>query len=345
MYAIGLLYLEQDAKMTHEPRRKVKITATGFYAPEKILTNADLEKIVDTTDEWIMTRTGIKERHIASEDQATSDLCLEAARRTLRNGNYDVKDIDLIIVATSTPDNLFPSTACWVQQGLEANHVAAFDISAGCTGFIYGIILAESLILNRTSRRILLVGGELLTKITNWKDRNTCVLFGDAAGAVVLEESKDDSGILSHYWKADGSLASLLFLPAGGTRMPASLQTVAGDLHCLQMKGNEVFKHAVKRMGEAAVEALKKAGLKKEDIDWFIPHQANTRIIDATGERLKVPPEKVYVNIQRYGNVSVASIPISLHELYEDGKLEKGSIVVMDAFGAGFTWAAVVYRW
>ncbi len=331
--------------MRHERGRKVKITATGFYAPEKILTNADLEKMVDTTDEWIMTRTGIKERHIASENQATSDLCMEAARRTLRNGNYDVKDIDLIIVATSTPDTLFPATACWVQQGLEADHVAAFDISAGCTGFLYGLILGESLILSGTSRRILLVGGELLTKITNWKDRNTCVLFGDAAGAVVLEESKDDSGILSHYWKADGSLASLLYQPAGGTRMPASLQTVVGDLHCLQMKGNEVFKHAVKRMGEAAIEALKKAGLKKEDIDWFIPHQANTRIIDATGERLKVPAEKVYVNIQRYGNVSVASIPISLHELHEERKLKKGSIVVMDAFGAGFTWAAIVYRW
>jgi 3-oxoacyl-[acyl-carrier-protein] synthase-3 len=232
-----------------------------------------------------------------------------------------------------------------VQQGLEADHVAAFDISAGCTGFIYGMILAESLILAGTCKRVLLMGGELLTKITNWNDRSTCVLFGDAAGAAVLEESKDDSGMLSHYWKADGSLASLLYLPAGGSRMPASLQTVTGDLHYLQMKGNEVFKHAVKRMGEAAVEALKRAGLKKEDIDWLIPHQANTRIIDATGERLKVPAEKVYVNIQRYGNVSVASIPISLHELYEDGKLKKGSIVVMDAFGAGFTWAAIVYRW
>jgi len=345
MYAIGLITLEQDAKMTHEHGRKVKITATGFYAPEKILTNADLEKMVDTTDEWIMTRTGIKERHIASESQATSDLCLEAARRTLRNGNYTVKDIDLIIVATASPDTIFPATACWLQQGLQADHVAAFDISAGCTGFLYGMILAESLILGGTSKRTLLVGGEVLTKITNWKDRSTCVLFGDAAGAAILEESRDDSGILSHYWRADGSLASLLYQPAGGTRMPASAKTVAEDLHYIQMRGNDVFKHAVKRMGEAAVEALKKAGLKKDDIDWFIPHQANTRIIDATGERLKVPPEKVYVNIQRYGNVSVASIPISLHELYEDGKLKKGSIVVMDAFGAGFTWAAVVYRW
>jgi 3-oxoacyl-[acyl-carrier-protein] synthase-3 len=321
------------------------MVATGFYVPDKILTNADLEKMVDTTDEWIVSRSGIKERRIASEEQATSDLCIEAARRALRNGNFEVKDIDLIIVATSTPDTLFPSTACWVQQGLQADHVPAFDISAGCTGFLYGLILAESLILSGTAKRILLVGAELLTKITNWKDRSTCVLFGDAAGAAVLEESKDESGILSHYWKADGSLANLLYQPAGGSRMPASLQTVAGDLHYLQMKGNEVFKHAVKRMGEAAVEALKKAGLSKEDIRWLIPHQANTRIIDATAERLHLSPEKVYVNIQRYGNVSVATIPISLHELYEDRKLKKGDIVLMDAFGAGFTWAAVVYRW
>ncbi len=331
--------------MRHEHGRKIKITSTGFYVPEKILTNADLEKMVDTTDEWIVTRTGIKERHIASESQATSDLCLEAAKRTLRHGSLHVKDIDLIIVATSTPDTLFPSTACWVQQGLEADHVPAFDISAGCTGFLYGMILAESLILSGVNRRVLLIGSEMLTKITNWKDRNTCVLFGDAAGAVVLEESKDDSGMLSHYWQADGSLANLLLMPAGGSRMPASLQTVTSDLHCLQMKGNEVFKHAVKRMGEAAVEALKKAGLSKEDVRWLLPHQANTRIIDATGERLKLSPEKVYVNIERYGNVSVASIPISLHELHEERKLKKGDIVLMDAFGAGFTWAAVVYRW
>jgi 3-oxoacyl-[acyl-carrier-protein] synthase-3 len=328
-----------------EYEKRVRIASTGFYAPEKILTNADLEKIVDTTDEWILSRTGIKERHVVSPEQATSDLCVEAARRALRNGNFGVIDIDLIIVATNTPDTPFPATACWVQHGLEADHVPAFDLGAGCTGFLYGLILAESLIQSATAKRILLIGGEVLTKITNWKDRSTCVLFGDAAGAVVLEESPDDSGILSHYWKADGSLARLLYLPAGGTRLPASAQTVSDGLHTLQMKGNEVFKHAVKRMGEAAVEALKSAGLKKEDVRWLLPHQANNRIIDATGERLHIPPERVYVNIQKYGNVSVASIPVSLHELYEDGKLEKGDIILMDAFGAGFTWAAVVYRW
>ena len=324
---------------------RVKIASTGFYVPDKILTNADLEKMVDTTDEWIVSRSGIKERRIASAEQATSDLCIEAAKRALRHGHFKVEDIDLIIVATASPDTIFPSTACWVQDGLKADHVAAFDIGAGCTGFLYGLILSESLILSGAAKRILLIGGEVLSKITNWKDRATCVLFGDAAGAAVLEESKDPSGILSHYWKADGSLAGLLNQPAGGTRMPASVQTVAGDLHTIHMKGNEVFKHAVKRMGESALEALKRAGLKKEDIRWFIPHQANTRIIDATAERLQVPPEKVYVNIQRYGNVSVACIPISLHELHEAGKLRKGDIVLMDAFGAGFTWASIAYRW
>ncbi len=326
-------------------RRRVKIAATGFYVPPKILTNADLEKMVDTSDEWIVTRTGIRERHIADPAQATSDLCVAAARMALEKGSFKVEDIDLILVATSTPDTIFPSTACWVQKGLGAPEVPAFDLSAGCTGFLYGMILAESLILNGACRRILLIGGELLTKITNWQDRSTCVLFGDAAGAVVLEESHDDSGILSYYWKADGSLAELLYLPAGGTRLPASAETVANGLHYISMKGNEVFKHAVRRMGEAAVEALRLAGLKKEDVTHFIPHQANIRIIEATGDRLKLPAEKVYANIDRYGNVSVASIPICLEELRQQQKLKKGDILLMDAFGAGFTWAAVVYRW
>jgi len=326
-------------------KRKIRISGSGFYAPDKVLTNFDLEKMVDTSDEWIITRTGIKERRIASSNQATSDLAAEAGRRALKDAGLGIKDIDLIIVATSTPDTIFPSTACWVQKGLGADHIPAFDISAGCTGFLYGMILAEALILGKVNKRILLAGGELLTKIVNWEDRNTCVLFGDAAGAFILEESGDESGMLSFYWKADGSLGDLLLQPAGGTRIPATAQSVAEKLHCLQMKGNDVFKHAVKRMGEAALEALKRAGLKRDDIDYLIPHQANIRIIDATGRRLNVPQEKVYSNIHKYGNVSVASIPISVHELKQEGKLKKGDIIVMDAFGAGFTWAAVIYRW
>ena len=326
-------------------KRKVKITGTGFYTPDKILTNFDLEKMVDTSDEWIVTRTGIRERRVGRDDQATSDLAVEAARNTLKNAGLKVKDIDLIIVATSTPDTIFPSTACWVQNKLGADHVPAFDISAGCTGFLYGMILSEGLILSGAKKRILLIGAEFLTKVTNWKDRNTCVLFGDGAGAVVLEESKDESGLLSTYWKADGNLGDLLSLPGGGTRIPPSEEMLAQDLQYLQMKGNEVFKYAVKRMGEAAVVALKKAGLETEDVDYLIPHQANIRIIDATGRRLKLPPEKVFSNIHKYGNVSVATIPIALHELNKSGKLKSGAILVMDAFGAGFTWAAVTYRW
>lgn len=326
-------------------RPRVKIKSLGIYVPPKILTNSDLEKMVDTSDEWIITRTGIRERHIADEAQATSDLCLEAARQALKQASLKIKDIDLILVATSSPDTLFPSTACWVQKGLGALEIPAFDLSAGCTGFLYGMIVAESLILTQVCRRVLLIGGELLTKITNWEDRSTCVLFGDAAGAVILEESQDDSGILSSYWRADGSLAELLYLPAGGTRLPASEETVRKRLHYISMKGNEVFKHAVRRMGEAAIEVLKKAGLRPEDVSHFIPHQANIRIIEATGERLKMPAHKVYTNIERYGNVSVASIPICLEELRIQGKLKKGDIILMDAFGAGFTWAAIVYRW
>ncbi len=331
--------------MARKNKRRIKITGTGFYVPDRVLTNADLEKMVETSDEWITTRTGIKERRIASEDQATSDLAVEASQMALHNAGLKIKDIDLILVATSSPDTIFPSTACWVQKGLGAGYVPAFDLSAGCTGWLYGMIVAEGMILNGTYKRILLVGAEVLTKVTNMKDRNTCVLFGDAAAATVLEESSDDSGMLSSYWKADGSLADLLYIPGGGTRIPTTHELISQNLQYIHMKGNEVFKHAVKRMGEAALEALKSAGMAKEDIAYLIPHQANIRIIEATGRRLKLPPEKVYSNIHKYGNVSVASIPISVHELAEEGKLKKGDIILMVAFGAGFTWAAVAYRW
>jgi len=329
---------------TMKPRR-IKITGTGMYVPEKILTNQDLEKMVDTSDEWITTRTGIKERHITAPHETTADMAITAGQRAIQDAGLKAKDIDMVLVATSTPDTIFPSTATWVQKGLEAEYAPAFDLSAGCTGFLYGMIVAEGLIFNGTSRRVLLIGSECLTKITNWKDRNTCVLFGDGAAAAVLEESNDESGMLSSYWKADGNLGELLILPGGGVLNPATHQTVDQDLHYLQMKGNEVFKHAVKRMGEAALMALKKAGIKRENIAYLIPHQANIRIIQATGRRLKLPDEKVFSNIHKYGNMSVATIPVGLHELKEEGKLQKGSDIVMVAFGAGFTWAAVVYRW
>ena len=326
-------------------KRKIKIVGTGFYVTDKILTNADLEKIVDTSDEWITTRTGIKERHLAYDHQASSDFAIEAGKRALDNAGLRVEDIDLIMVATSTPDTIFPSTACWVQRGLEAGTIPVFDISAACSGFLYGMILSEALILSGQKRRILLIGVELLSRITDWSDRNTCVLFGDAASAVVLEESPDESGMLGHYWRADGNLGDLLLLPAGGSRIPATAESVAKNQHYLAMKGNEVFKNAVKRMGEAALGALAEAGLKREDVDWLIPHQANIRIIEATGHRLRLPKEKVFVNIQKYGNVSAATIPICLHEMRVEGKLNEGNILVMVAFGAGFTWAGITYRW
>ena len=326
-------------------KRHIRIRSTGVYLPDRVLTNADLEKMVDTSDEWITTRTGIKERRMASKEQATSDLAVNAARMALERGGLKAEDVDLILVATNTPDTIFPATACWVQKKLGIKETPAFDLEAGCTGLLYAMIVAEGLILSGTARRILLIGVDILTKITNWEDRGTCVLFGDGAGAFILEESDDESGLISHFWGADGSLAELLILPGGGTLYPASEDTVKNKLHYLSMKGNEVFKHAVKRMGEAALEALKQAGIEKEQVDYLIPHQANLRIIDATGERLNLPKEKIVANIHKYGNMSVATIPVALHELAEAGKLQKGQIIVMVAFGAGFTWASAVYRW
>ncbi len=331
--------------MKTEEAERIKITGTGMYVPEKVLTNKDLEKMVDTSDEWITTRTGIKERHIVAPDETTADMAVVAGKRAVEDAGLTIKDIDMILVATSSPDTIFPSTATWVQKGLKADHVPAFDLSAGCTGFLYGMIVAEGLILAGSAKRVLLIGAECLSKITNWKDRNTCVLFGDGGAAAVLEKSEDERGMLSSYWKADGNLGELLILPGGGILNLASHKTVDEGLHYIQMKGNEVFKYAVKCMGEAALMALKKAGIKKEDIDYLIPHQANIRIIQATGRRLKLPEEKVFSNIHKYGNMSVATIPIGLHELKEEGKLKKGADLVMVAFGAGFTWAAIVYKW
>jgi len=328
-----------------QKERRIKIRSMGISLPEKILTNLDLEKMVETSDEWITTRTGIKERRIAADNQVTSDLGVEAARMALAKADLKPEDLDLILVATNTPDTIFPSTACWVQRKLGTKEMPAFDLQAGCTGFLYGLIVAESLILNGTCRRVLLIGVDILSKITNWEDRSTCVLFGDGAGAFVLEESKSDSGLISHFWGADGSLGELLMLPGGGTLHPADEKTVKEKLHYIYMKGNEVFKHAVKRMGEAAVEALRKAGLTKEQVDYLIPHQANLRIIEATGERLGLTKDQVVVNVNRYGNMSVATIPVALYELENEGQLKPGQIIAMVAFGAGFTWASAIYRW
>jgi 3-oxoacyl-[acyl-carrier-protein] synthase III len=326
-------------------KKRIKIIGTGMYVPDQVLTNADLEKMVDTSDEWITTRSGIKERHIARADQATSDMCLEAARRAIKNAHLEPPDIDMIIVTTVTPDQPLPTTACFVQAGLGLPTIPAFDMAAACTGFIYGLAVSEGMILTGSVRRVLLISAEMLTKVTNWKDRSTCVLFGDGAAAVILEESRDGSGLLSTFLGADGRLSGLLEIPAGGTRHPASVQTVAENHHTIIMKGNDVYKHAVKRMGESAEAALKKAGLTKDQVDVFIPHQANIRIIEAVGERLKIPREKVYVNIERFGNISAATIPVAIHELRQLKRFKPGSILLTAAFGGGFTWGGAVYRW
>jgi 3-oxoacyl-[acyl-carrier-protein] synthase-3 len=325
--------------------RKIKIKSIGAYLPEKILTNADLEKMVETSNEWITTRTGIKERRIAADNEVTSDLGVAAAKMALEKANLKAEEVDLILVATNTPDTIFPATACWVQKKLGIKEIPAFDLQAGCTGALYGLIVAEGLILSGVCRRILLIGVDILSRITNWEDRSTCILFGDGAGAFVLEESYDQSGLLSHFWGADGSLGELLMLPGGGTLHPSSEKTIRERLHYIRMKGNDVFKHAVKRMGEAALEAVNKAGLERDQVDYLIPHQANLRIIDATGERLGLPKERIVVNVDKYGNMSVATIPVALYELENEGRLKPGDIVVMVAFGAGFTWASAVYRW
>lgn len=322
-----------------------KIIATGSYLPEKVLTNFDLEKMVDTTDEWIKTRTGIEERHIASENEASSDLVVKASEEALKVAHIDAKDIDTIVIGTISPDTLFPSTGCWVGSKLGIPGIPAFDVSAACSGFLYALIVADSLIKAGTAKRVLVGGVEVLTRITDWDNRSSCVLFGDGAGVVILEESNDDSGILSSYWGADGTLGELLVQPAGGSRMPASHETVDKHLHTIQMKGNEVFKHAVKKMALSAGKALEIAGVKPEEIALFIPHQANIRIIDATIKRFGIPREKTMVTIDKIGNISSATIPISLDWAVKGGRVKKNDLILLDAFGGGFTWGSALIRW
>ncbi len=322
-----------------------KVIGTGSYLPEKILTNADLEKIVDTSDEWIKTRTGIKERHIVADNEAASDLVVNAARKAMEMASIDAKEIDTIVVGTISPDTPFPSTGCWVGTALGIEGVPAFDVSAACSGFLYALIVADSLIKAGTAKRVLVGGVEVLTRITNWNDRTTCVLFGDGAGVVILEESDDDSGILSSYWGADGSLGDLLIQQAGGSRMPASHETVDKNLHTIYMKGNEVFKHAVRMMALAAEKALERANVKPDEISLFIPHQANIRIIEATIKRFGIPREKTMITIDKIGNISSATIPISFDLAVREGRVKKGDLVLLDAFGGGFTWGAALIRW
>lgn len=326
-------------------RYKTKIIGTGSYLPEKVLTNKELEKMVDTSDEWITTRCGIKERRIVEDGVGSSYLATHAARRAIEMAGISPMDLDMIIVGTVTPDMLFPSTACILQHNLNAKKAVAFDLSAGCTGFIYGLSVADSYIKNRSCKYILLVGVECLSKITDYQDRTTCVLFGDGAGAVVLTRSIGKSGILSTHLYADGSYGDLLCQPGGGSLYPATHESVEKRMHYLKMDGNKVFKIAVKALEDVVLEALAYNNLKSEEISLLIAHQANLRIIQAVAARLNLPEEKVYLNIHKYGNTSSASIPIALDEANREGRIKENDILLFNAFGAGFTWGASVVRW
>ncbi len=326
--------------------RYAAITGTGSYVPDKILTNFALEKMVNTSDEWIRQRTGIVERRIADEDMATSDLGIRAARQAIKMAEIDPLDIDMIIVGTVTPDALFPSTACYVQKGIGAKKAAAFDLSAACAGFIYGLDLADGMIKSGRYDTILVIGGEIFNKILDWTDRGTCVLFGDGAGAAILQGTDEPKGILSSYIGSDGDYSdvNLLGMPAGGSRMPPSHETIDQKLHTIKMRGREVFKLGVRIMPEAAQHALNLAGLTVDDIDLLIPHQANMRIIEAVGDRLGIPREKVFVNVEKYGNTSAATTIIALDEAIREERAKPGDLVLMVTFGAGLTWGSTVIR-
>ena len=331
--------------MTQRTEKAVGIIGIGSFAPDKILTNKDLEKIVDTNDQWISERTGIKVRHIVADGESTSDIATKAAEKALIDAGLTADDIDLIVVATATPDMLFPSTACLVQNNLKAGKAAAYDLAAGCSGFMYAIVTSSQFIKTGLYKHVLVIGAESLSRILDWTDRNTCVLFGDGAGAVVLGELPEGYGILGSNLGADGSGGDLLCLPAGGASRPATEETVRDRLHFVHMSGNEVFKFAVKVMGDAALKALEHANIETSEVDWLIPHQANIRIIQSAAKRLKMPMEKVIVNVDRYGNTSSASIPIALEEAIHDGRIKSGQVITMVGFGAGLTWASAVMRW
>ena len=325
--------------------RRARIISTGSYLPEKVLTNHDLERLVETSDEWITERSGIRQRYIAGTRQACSDLAFEASKKALKNAGLKGKDLDLILVATLTPDSLLPSTGCLLQDRLGAKGVPAFDLNAACSGFVYALSVANAYIKAGLYKRVLVVGAEVLSKVTDWEDRTTCVLFGDGAGAVVVEATAEDRGILSIDLYADGSMGDLLVIPGGGSRMPASRETVAKRMHFIKMKGNETFKFAVRTLERLVIETLEKNGLKPSELSLLIPHQANLRIIKATVERLGLSMGKVLVNIARTGNTSAASIPIALDEALSTGRLRAGDNVLLEAFGGGITWASALIRW
>ena len=322
----------------------IHIIGTGSYLPKRVVTNADLVKLVDTTDEWIMSRTGIKERHVADKDEAASDLAAEASRRALADAQIRPDQIDLIIVATATPDMFFPSTACFVQKLLGIVEASSFDVSAACTGFVYALDVARAMLESGRYKRALVIGTEKISSLVNWKDRGTCVLFGDGAGAAVLESRAEPGGILSSYITAEAALTDILKVPGGGSRLPPTAEVLAQNLNTIHMEGKEVFKLAVHKMISAAQKALVLAGKKEEDLALFIPHQANLRIIEAIAERVKVPRERIFVNLEKYGNMSAATTIVALDEARRSGRVKKGDLVELVAFGAGLTWGAAVIQ-
>lgn len=321
------------------------ILGTGFYVPEKIMTNADLEKIVETSDEWIVERTGIKERRIAEDNQPMSDLALRAAKDALADADVAAEDLDLIIVATLTSDRIIPSTACMIQNLLGAKHAAAFDLSAACSGFAYAASVAAQFIETGAYKKALVIGAETLSKYINWEDRNTCVLFGDGAGAAVLGQVEEGYGILSFDLGSDGSGGDAIQIPSSGSLMPVSKESIDQKLNLIHMNGRDVFKFAVKAMGKTVKNSLAKIDMPQEKVDWLVPHQANIRIIESAAKRLSMPMDKVIVNIHKYGNMSAACIPIALAEAAAAKRFKKGDIIALSGFGAGLTWASCIIRW
>jgi 3-oxoacyl-[acyl-carrier-protein] synthase III len=322
-----------------------RIIATGAYVPPRILTNFDLEKMVETSDEWIRSRSGIRERRLVEKGVTTSDLGAEAAKRALEMAGLSAEDLDFIIVGTNSPDMLFPCTGCFIQAKIGAKKAAAFDVSAGCTSFIHTLSLADKFIREDPRRKVMILGAEIMSKITDWTDRGTCVLFGDGAGALILTGEEGDRGVRSTHLHSDGSLWELLYIPGGGSAHPASHETVDGRLHYIRMAGNPLFKVAVRALAEVSLEALTFNGLTGDDIDLMIPHQANTRILEAAAKIINFPMEKVFLNIERYGNTSSATIPLALDEINRAGGLKGGEKILLCSFGTGVTWGSAVIQW
>jgi 3-oxoacyl-[acyl-carrier-protein] synthase-3 len=330
---------------TNQPKRTVSIIGTGSYLPEKVLSNAELEKLVETSDDWIISRTGIKERRIAAEGEHTSDLAAKAAQQALENAGITAEEIDLILVATVTPDMFFPSTACFVQAKIGAKNAACFDVSAACSGFLYAIEIAQQFITSHTYDTILVIGADKLSSIIDWTDRNTCVLFGDGAGAAVLRHRGGGHGVISTFMASDGGLSDILYIPGGGSRFPITKENADSRLNCIKMNGKETYKQAINSMLDATNKVLAEANLDPEDLACVIPHQANLRIIEAIADRMKLPIERFVVNLDRYGNTSAAAVAIALDEANRTGRMKVGDYVLLVVFGGGLTWASSVIQW